>query len=378
MGAQRSLLEDAAARLFRFRSLAWLSIVPVIVLAAAACGASAKHYTLGATEHCLSQQAAVLRYAESDADVVGLDAPGGGVAITLAQNQVTLAFERNPSDASDDVSGVGVLGVHTGPKLHADANVYVSWDNTPTDAENEAVEGCLSTGDTPRTTNKYPSKDVATFSSACETGVEKTGEPHQTATRYCGCVLDSLQGHYTLDQVQQLSPSALQPIYTSCQTSALGTSTAPTPHPTTVTEAEVRAYYDKHREQYTTAESRDVRHILIAVKGANGQVDFAKSKAEADRIRAEVTNANFASLAKRYSADPGSRDSGGNLTDTRGNFISAFETVAFKLKTGEISQPVRSTFGYHIIQAVSAVRAARTTPYTQVRDSIRKRLEANR
>jgi hypothetical protein len=88
----------------------------------------------------------VLSYAESDADFVGQAAPGGGVGITLAGNYVTLGFERNPSDAADDLRGVAIVGGHTGPKLHADSNVYVSWDNTPTKAESLAVEGCLREG----------------------------------------------------------------------------------------------------------------------------------------------------------------------------------------------------------------------------------------
>ena len=118
-----------------------------------------------------------------------------------------------------------------------------------------------------------------------------------------------------------------------------------------------------------------MRHILVAVKNSKGQVDFAKSKAKADQIRAEVTSSNFGALAKKYSADPGSRDSGGKLTDTKGQFVPEFEAVAFKLKTGEISQPVKSsTYGYFIIQALKPVKPAKTTPYAQVQASIRATL----
>jgi parvulin-like peptidyl-prolyl isomerase len=111
------------------------------------------------------------------------------------------------------------------------------------------------------------------------------------------------------------------------------------------------------------------------VKDKNGQVDFAKSKQEADRIRAQVTNANFGALAKKYSADPGSKDSGGKLTDTKGSFVPEFENVAFKLKTGEISQPVKSaTYGYFIIQALAATKPGNRTPFSQVKASIRATL----
>ena len=82
-------------------------------------------------------------------------------------------------------------------------------------------------------------------------------------------------------------------------------------------------------------ESRDVRHILIAEKDANGQVDFAKSKAEADRLYAELQNgADFAALAKENSADTGSARDGGKSTVNRGQTVPEFDKTAFELKHG--------------------------------------------
>ncbi|HET7744237.1 MAG TPA: peptidylprolyl isomerase [Gaiellaceae bacterium] len=144
-----------------------------------------------------------------------------------------------------------------------------------------------------------------------------------------------------------------------------------------VSPADVFAYYQQNSASYGSAASRDVRHILVAVKDANGQVDFAKSKAKADQIRKQVTNANFAALAKKYSDDPGSKDSGGKYTDTKGSFVPQFENVAFKLKTGEISQPVKSSFGYHIIQALAPVKPGNRTPFSRVKASIRATLLQN-
>jgi len=142
-----------------------------------------------------------------------------------------------------------------------------------------------------------------------------------------------------------------------------------------VSPADVFAYYQQNASSYGSAASRQLRHILVSAKDKNGQVDLAKSKAEADRIRKQVTNANFGALAKKYSADPGSKDSGGKLTDTKGNFVPEFENVAFKLKTGEISQPVKSpTYGYFIIQALAPTKPANRTPFSQVKASIRATL----
>jgi parvulin-like peptidyl-prolyl isomerase len=143
-----------------------------------------------------------------------------------------------------------------------------------------------------------------------------------------------------------------------------------------VSPATVLAYYQQHASSYGSAASRDVRHILIAVKDKNGQVDFAKSKAKADQIEAKLrAGGDFAALAKRYSADPGSKDSGGKLTDTKGSFVPEFENVAFGLKTGELSQPVKSaTYGYFIIQALAPVKPANRTPFSQLKASIRATL----
>jgi foldase protein PrsA len=137
-----------------------------------------------------------------------------------------------------------------------------------------------------------------------------------------------------------------------------------------VTQLEVLDYYGQNEAQYP--ETRDVRHILLAEKGANGKVDFAKSKAEADRIYAELkAGASFAALAKANSADPGSKDSGGKLTISKGQTVPEFEKVAFALKEGEISKPVKTQFGYHIIEALSPVKK---TKFESVRETIRQTL----
>ena len=85
-----------------------------------------------------------------------------------------------------------------------------------------------------------------------------------------------------------------------------------------VSDQDVLAYYTQNQSQYGTPESRDVRHILIAKKGANGQVDFEKSKARADEIYAELKGgADFSELAKANTDDPGSKDSGGARSEER-------------------------------------------------------------
>jgi foldase protein PrsA len=138
----------------------------------------------------------------------------------------------------------------------------------------------------------------------------------------------------------------------------------------TVPDAEVVAYYQQNSTQYSTPESRDVRHILVAEK--NGEdVDYAASKAEADRILAEIRGgADFATLAKQESADTVSAKEGGKLTANKGQLVAPFEKSAFALDVNEVSEPIKTIFGYHIIEALSPVRKASTTPLAKVKASI--------
>ena len=130
-----------------------------------------------------------------------------------------------------------------------------------------------------------------------------------------------------------------------------------------VTDADVKSYYAKNKANYSVPESRAVRHILV------------KTKAEADRIRAElVSGGDFAALAKANSLDPGSKDQGGKLTVSKGQTVPPFDKAAFSLETNEVSQPVKTQFGYHIIQPLAAVKAGSVTPLSQVQDQIRTQL----
>jgi foldase protein PrsA len=131
-----------------------------------------------------------------------------------------------------------------------------------------------------------------------------------------------------------------------------------------VSNADITQYYNTHKTQYIQPETREVRHILVT------------KKALADSLYQQLkSGGNFAKLAKQYSKDPGSAANGGKLTVSKGQTVPQFDKTAFSLKTGQISQPVHTQYGYHIIQALSAVKAASTTSLDKVRASIRQRLE---
>ncbi len=133
----------------------------------------------------------------------------------------------------------------------------------------------------------------------------------------------------------------------------------------TVSNAEVRSYYEKNKSSlYMVKATRPVRHILVS------------SKAKADQIEQQLKNgASFATLAKKYSKDTASAKKGGSLgTITQGQTLPPFDKAAFSLKTGVISPPVRSVYGWHIIEATGPVLPAHVTPFSKVRAAIRKSL----
>lgn len=132
----------------------------------------------------------------------------------------------------------------------------------------------------------------------------------------------------------------------------------------TVTDAQIAKYYAENKSQYEVAESRDVRHILV------------KTKAQADKIYSQIKGgADFAALAKKFSLDPGSKANGGKLTITRGQTVAPFDTTAFLLTKNQVSRPVKTQFGYHVIQPLSDVRPGKTTPLKDVKAQIKAQLE---
>jgi foldase protein PrsA len=128
--------------------------------------------------------------------------------------------------------------------------------------------------------------------------------------------------------------------------------------PVRYTRAEARVYYNENRRQYNNPELRQARHILVA------------TKAEADRLRAQVTEASFAALAREHSIDPGSKAQGGDLgTIVEGGFIPEFVAVVKRLKQGVISQPVKTQFGYHLIE-VTKITPPELLSFDKVASSI--------
>jgi peptidyl-prolyl cis-trans isomerase D len=145
-----------------------------------------------------------------------------------------------------------------------------------------------------------------------------------------------------------------------------------------VTDAEVAAYYNDNQAGFTTPESRRASHILVTLKEGASAADKAAAKAKAEAILAEVRKApaDFAKIAKAKSEDVGSAEQGGDLgVIEKGMLVAPVEAAILKLKQGEISEPVESQFGYHIL-TVTALKPAVVKPLeearTEVADALKK------
>ncbi|WP_263366042.1 peptidylprolyl isomerase [Edaphobacter bradus] len=146
-----------------------------------------------------------------------------------------------------------------------------------------------------------------------------------------------------------------------------------------VSDADVQAYYNQHKDQFQVKDQVKVRHILIAVPaGADAKTDAAaKGKAE-DLLKQIKGGANFAELAQKNSDDPGSKPQGGELGWLdRGKTVPEFDKAAFSLPVGQTSDLIKTQFGYHILQ-VEDKKTAHMRPLDEVKGEIVPVLEQQR
>ncbi len=139
-----------------------------------------------------------------------------------------------------------------------------------------------------------------------------------------------------------------------------------------VTEAEIAAHYEQNKKSYTTEEQRRASHILLNLKKDAGEAEKKAVQAKAEALLADIRKApdQFAKLAKDNSQDPGSAQQGGDLGFfRRGAMVKAFDDTVFKLKENEISGLVQSEYGIHIIQ-LTAIKPAAIKPLDEVKGQL--------
>ena len=134
-----------------------------------------------------------------------------------------------------------------------------------------------------------------------------------------------------------------------------------------ISDADAQSYYAANQARFATPESRVARHILV------------DTEAQALELREQIlAGAAFAELAEQHSQDPGSAKSGGDLgVVSRGVMVAPFEEAVFSQQTGELSAPVETQFGWHLIE-VTAISGGDVAPFDEVRSEVTAQLSAQR
>lgn len=145
-----------------------------------------------------------------------------------------------------------------------------------------------------------------------------------------------------------------------------------------VSPEEIKSAYDKNAKNYETPEERRASHILIQSAADAPEAEQKAARARIDGILQQVKKnpADFAKLAKEHSQDPGSGQKGGDLGFfPRGAMVKAFEDAVFSMKVNQVSDVVRSEFGYHIIR-LTDIKPGKMRSLEEARDSIAAELKS--
>lgn len=136
---------------------------------------------------------------------------------------------------------------------------------------------------------------------------------------------------------------------------------------TKVTEKDVRDYYEKHKEELASVSQIRASHILV------------KTEEEAKKVQERLKKGeDFAALAKKLSIDPGSAPNGGDLGFfSAGQMVPEFESAAAKLKPGEVSGPVKTRFGYHLIKTTDK-KMGKPVEFDKIQHVLMQRLSAEK
>jgi peptidyl-prolyl cis-trans isomerase C len=141
-------------------------------------------------------------------------------------------------------------------------------------------------------------------------------------------------------------------------------------------DARLKAVYEEHKDKFKVPDTAQASHILVRLAQDADPEAVKAALAKAKAIRAEVANKDletFKKVATEKSEDPSAKVNGGDLgMFTRGEMVPAFDETAFKLKDGELSQPVRSDFGFHIIRG-GGVKPGSQKSFEEVKGMIAER-----
>ena len=183
--------------------------------------------------------------------------------------------------------------------------------------------------------------------------------------RYAPAKVDdaAVQAWYKSHQSDYLTPESVGLQYAELRLDAIAAQV-------TVNPDALQAYYKTNDARYRQVETRHAHHILIAVNGNDAKADAA-ALAKAREVQAQLkAGKDFAALAKQYSSDTASAAQGGDLGwAARTAYVPAFADALFSMQPGQISEPVKTQFGYHIIR-LDEVRPASVKSFDEVRPQV--------
>ena len=143
----------------------------------------------------------------------------------------------------------------------------------------------------------------------------------------------------------------------------------------TISEQEVRAFYDNNPETFTMPEQVRASHILIMVDQQAAEAEKKRARAKADDLLKQIkTGADFAKLAQEHSGCPSSKQGGDLGFFSKGQMVKPFEDAAWAMKPGEVSGVVETQFGYHIIK-LTEKRAKDKMPFDALKGRIEESLK---
>ncbi|NZA27531.1 peptidyl-prolyl cis-trans isomerase [Luteimonas sp. SJ-92] len=141
-----------------------------------------------------------------------------------------------------------------------------------------------------------------------------------------------------------------------------------------VDEQALRERYAQERSRFAQAEQRLASHILIEVPADADAEAQRQAEEKAATIAAQASDGDFAALAREHSDDAGSSEAGGDLGWVeQGMMVDAFDQALFAMEPGQVSGPVRTEFGWHVLQ-LREVRSGEETPFEEVRDELAREM----
>jgi peptidyl-prolyl cis-trans isomerase D len=183
---------------------------------------------------------------------------------------------------------------------------------------------------------------------------------------------EELQGHYEAQQDRYQNPEQRQIKYVTV---------APARFPYTgdIAPDLIADYYNNHKDEFTRAEQVQARHILLKVPSNVSDEREAEIRTKAESLLQQLRDgADFAKLAQEYSEDTATAEKGGDLgIFPQGQMVAPFDKAVFALEVGALSEPVRTTFGFHIIRLDDKIEAS-TRPLEEVQEEIANQLRQER